>query len=251
METNDLNTSVNTTDRKFGRLYSPDMRDFGFMMRAPLLAPVIERYWDLGPILDQGATPTCVGHAWRQFLEAAPVPGTAGRSVPSPYLIYDESQKIDGFPGPPPPYEGTTVRAGAKVLQSMGLIYEYRWAPNIETLRDYVLTRGPVVVGTAWFSGMTDPHKIDGRFFLDPRGTYQGGHAYTIYAYNRRLHAFGVVNSWGTGWADRGRAYVDFDTMDTLLFRMNGEAVSALEVESGTTPQRQSICQRVGNWFRA
>jgi hypothetical protein len=191
----------------------------------------------------------CVGHAFKQFLTAEPVPGKEGRNLPTPAQIYHAAQKIDEWPGPPPPYAGTSVRAGAKVLERLGLIYEYRWARDVEMLRNYVLTRGPVVVGTVWYGGMTDPKRVGGDFYLDPKGEFQGGHAYVLSGYDRKRHAFALVNSWGTRWADGGRAWVDFDVMDQLLFAMNGEAVSAMEVPAGAVAPRRSFLQRVKYFF--
>ncbi|MDX2202820.1 MAG: C1 family peptidase [Hyphomicrobiaceae bacterium] len=39
------------------------------------------------------------------------------------------------------------------------------------------------------------------------------GHAMVIVGYDDRKRAFQLMNSWGTGWADGGFAWVDYDTM--------------------------------------
>jgi hypothetical protein len=225
--------SIPREETIFGRLEAPDPRDFDHLMQAPRTPwsyLLTERIWTAGPITDQGSRPHCVGHAWRQFLEASPV-RRGKRQLPLSEEIYDQAQQVDEWPGPPPPYAGTSVRAGAKVLQRLGLIREYMWAPDVDTLRKFVLGRGPVVVGTAWYAGMTHPTKRGKDVWLEPTSGYEGGHAYVLIGYSRRRHAFRCVNSWGRGWADNGRAWIKLETLGHLIFMQNGEACSAIELE--------------------
>jgi C1A family cysteine protease len=39
-----------------------------------------------------------------------------------------------------------------------------------------------------------------------------------------------MVNSWGTGWGLKGRAYLTFETLDRLI-KMEGEAAVATEIK--------------------
>lgn len=46
--------------------------------------------------------------------------------------------------------------------------------------------------------------------------TIYGLHCVTICGYDDVKHAVKVVNSWGSGWADGGYAYIDYDFLKTL-----------------------------------
>jgi hypothetical protein len=221
-----------TVETKFGRLVSMDSRDFFYVLEAPRLRSYLfpQRMWAAGPVTNQGRFPHCVGHAWSQFLEASPV-RKGKRKLPTPEVIYHGAQQVDEWPGPPPAYDGTSVRAGAKVLQSLGLIHEYRWAPDIDTVSKFVRGRGPVVVGTMWYSGMSHPEQRRGESWLRPVGADEGGHAYVIIGFSLKRNAFRIINSWGRGWGDEGRAWIDYSDMNHLIFMQNGEAASAMEVE--------------------
>jgi hypothetical protein len=219
---------------KFGRLYAPDPRDMQHPMRASAAAAALrlERTWKAGPVRDQGDTPSCVGFTGQHFLEAAPIMARRGRHIPGGMELYKGAQKHDEWPGEN--YAGSSGRGLMKFMQSIGLISEYVWAPNIETLRNFILTRGPVCVGSEWFGGMSAPKLVEGRYrglYLEPGGVWEGGHETLWIGYSRPRHAFRVLNSWGDGWAEKGRAWIDFDVANHLIFGMNGDAVSALEVE--------------------
>lgn len=209
--------------RGMGRRPAEDERDTRFQLRTLMRAipSITLRHWRTGPVLDQGNTSQCVGYAWRQWLTSAPVMQSGG---PVPESIYREAQKVDEWPGEG--YDGTSVRAGAKVLQDQGFITSYWWASNAEDVRDYVLQTAPVVVGTDWLSNM---FHVDARGFLDVSGFPVGGHAWLICGYSTDKQAFRMINSWGkTDFGEAGRAWIRFSDFQMLLSR-NGEACAAIE----------------------
>lgn len=117
--------------------------------------------------------------------------------------------------------EGTTVRAGAKTLQLLGFISEYRWATNIDQVIDTLLEVGPVVVGTNWYEGMDGPT-------MQVSGELLGGHAYLLSGVDVLRKTFRVKNSWGRAWANNGRSTMPFTTFKQLL-SYNGEACLGVE----------------------
>jgi hypothetical protein len=212
-----------------GRLLSLDERDLKHPMRASLSPQerklVTSRHWITGPVLDQGPHPFCVGFSWRQWLTSTPYRTVSG---PAPVSIYREAQKLDEWPGED--YPGTSVRAGAKVLQQLGHIREYLWAWDVDTLRAFVLNRGCIVMGTDWFTGMYDV-RPDG--VLEVSGDYDGGHAWLVVGFSQKRNQFRMLNSWGPAWGQNGRAWLSVDTMHHLLVEKAGEACSALEAYQG------------------
>lgn len=138
--------------------------------------------------------------------------------------MYTEAQKEDEWEGTD--YDGTSVRAGAKVLQALGYIETYLWAWDINTLIESVLTLGPVVVGTTWYEGMFEPDRRTGQ--VRPTGRIVGGHAYVITGASRKSGKFRFKNSWSRGWGLNGRFTMTFEDFEMLL-NDDGEACLAVE----------------------
>jgi len=213
-------------NKGLGRVYIPDPRDRAYDMRevVKLRAAPTSKVWRVGGVLDQGSTPQCVGYAWLQFLLSAPIM-KRNRTLPTATTIYKAAQKVDEWPGER--YDGTSVRAGAKVLQSLGLIKEYVWAKDLDTLKRFVMQRGPVVIGVDWFGGMD---RTRGGYIV-PEGASLGGHAILINGWSQSQKAFRMINSWGAEWGEKGKCWLDEADAEYLLFQANGEACSAIEVE--------------------
>ncbi len=196
-----------------GRLAKTDLRDVGYLLRnvTPDAATLPKyRHYRTATVLDQGPYPHCVGYAWKQWLASAPLMSRSGPAAPD---IYREAQKVDEWPGEG--YDGTSVRAGAKVLQALGHIKEYRWAFDAGDVRQWLLSGGgTVVLGTTWYSDMS---RLDQHFFAHPTGRVQGGHAYLLVGYNDTHGVFTCLNSWGRGWGRGGRFHILGEDMQKLL----------------------------------
>jgi hypothetical protein len=129
-------------------------------------------------------------------------------------------------------YEGTSVRAAFKYLAEVGYVSTYEWAYDVETCANWILTVGPMVFGTTWFSAMFD---VAENGFITVAGDVVGGHAYFIRGCNRDKRcpdgsrgAFRILNSWGD-WGQGGQAWLSFVDA-TKLLREDGEAVTAREI---------------------
>jgi hypothetical protein len=125
-----------------GRLPARDERDRRFLLmehpRAQTITKVLDKTWAFfSRPLDQGNTGTCVGHGWKHCLMAAPIVRKKD-DKPSPFDIYDAAIKVDEFPDNDNDTDrqmGTSVRAGAKVLQTLGLLDEYAWITTADEAR--------------------------------------------------------------------------------------------------------------------
>lgn len=211
-----------------GRLPAPDPRDRAFRLAAILPPAPIRRwryYWS-GFWGDQGNESSCVGFSWMHWLVSAPVTQRSRNWTAEARNIYYQAQLVDEWEGTN--YEGTSVRAGAKVLAATGFISEYRWAwDGMETIRA-VLDVGPVVVGTNWYDGMFNP---DSRGHIKPTGSVAGGHAYLIDGASLDRGLVRLKNSWGRGWGLAGRAYMTITDFSRLIAE-DGEAALAAEIRS-------------------
>lgn len=207
-----------------GRLYHRDERDDDYPV-STLLASMprsteTKRFWfSDGWWGDQGHTPHCVAYSWAHFIHDGPKVGTIYRDK-SPIVdtrtLYCEAKKRDPWPGDcdTPLYDGTSVRAGAKVLKDWGHIAEYRWAKSAAEVISTLLVQGPVIAGTWWRYDMFFPNSEG---IIKITGHNVGGHAYVINGVNLETGFFRIKNSWGTRWGRGGHALISIEDMDSLI----------------------------------
>jgi hypothetical protein len=211
--------------KTLGRLHIPDERDADYPFSSVLASSPVPtnktKYYRATPVLDQGYKPHCVAFAWKQLLQSSPY--CQGRQLKEDF-IYELCQERDRWPGED--YDGTSVRAGAKVLKSLGFIDTYLWAQTAEDVKAWVLATSPVVLGTIWYSEMFKP---DEKGFVKAAGGIAGGHAYLCIGYSHKRKAFRCINSWGAGWGDKGRFWITEPDLNKLLSE-SGEACTAREI---------------------
>jgi hypothetical protein len=216
-----------------GRLHVVDERDKRFMLprEAPEPTKLAYKHWAAPQALDQGKTSSCVGHGAHQLLRCSPIRNI--KNIPNPFDIYNAAQLIDEWPGIDPEVEGTSVRAGVKVLQKQGYISTYRWAFDGATAVNHLLSVGPVLIGVDWYQGMM---RTDEHHYIHPTGWLAGGHCVPVVGVNTiaknpdKSVGFAVIlNSWGPGWGSKGRAKISLHDFDALI-RAQGEAAAVQEV---------------------
>ena len=181
--------------------------------------------WVAGPILDQKAEGACVGFGWTAEALATPfvvnlktLPGRPPRT-PQPFAryVYTSAKKIDEYPGED--YEGTSVLAGAKVMQGLRTLQAYSWAFSTDDVIDALIQQGPVVLGINWYEGMYEaPNGV-----LSVSGEHVGGHCILAIGYTVSSKNFGgkpsvtLQNSWGKSWGVNGMAEILVSDLDKLL----------------------------------
>jgi hypothetical protein len=227
--------------RGFGRRFSPDDRDRAFLMRRMLagvrsVALPSRKSWPIAPkALNQGSTGTCVGHAWRNFLRCAPIQLSA--ATPSAYDIYRIAVKLDEWrdndaearlPDGDPRFDsGTSVRAGARALSRLGHLQSYVWAFALQPALEWVLTRGPVVLGINWYTSFDRPDR-EGIVRIGARAKVDDGHVVLWRgADTRRALAF-CTNSWGDRWGRSGDFALPFRDLERLIHE-DGEVCTAVQ----------------------
>lgn len=210
------------TDVKTGWLKTPDSRDWPMAAELTEIKMPPYRYWAPGIQLNQGNTSSCVGYTCAQWAQTSPV--RTKLPIDAGLTIYRRALQIDEFYGEND--TGTSIRAGVKVLEEQGRVERYVWAYSAEEIKQWVLLNGPVVVGTTLTLGMRD---IRGPgWYMLPTGNPIGGHAYLLSGYSVSRHAFRMVNSWGSEWGDRGKAWIKYGDIDSLI-RSHGDAVGIVE----------------------
>jgi hypothetical protein len=228
-----------------GRKPATDIRNLQHPMRRLLPAATTtlpeRKTWSFrGAPLDQGATGTCVAHAAAHFIRSAPMRHT--RDI-DPFQLYREAILLDEYPAndheatSPPDNKGlqygSSGTGGAKALDRRGILKEYLWAQTMREAIEWVLTRGPVMIGTNWYDSMFNP-SAQGFAKITPATTVAGGHEYLLLGANQRKGIATFVNSWGPRWNHAatlcrpGFFLMDYETLERL-FHEDGDAVSAIE----------------------
>lgn len=162
----------------------------------------------------------CVGYAWHGLLRALP----HLQRDPVPEAIYTAAQQVDEFDDTPPA-DGTSVRAGAKMLQAAGMLTAYRWAFDVDAAVNWLAFHGPIVLGTEWTRDMFTPTAAG---LVIPGGPVEGGHAYVAIGYDDTTRRVLCQNSWGTGWGLRGRFWLRDEDVNALILN-GGEACAPTE----------------------
>lgn len=183
--------------------------------------------WKCPTNLDQGTEGACVGFAWAHELNAdpfkIPVENKTART------IYYAAQQWDEWSGTN--YDGTSVLAGAKTVNAIGHMPEYRWAFGIDDVIDTLSHYGPLVLGINWYSDMFN---TDTNGFIKPTGTLSGGHAILANGIQIRERKgfwwkdlpepiIRLHNSWGNSWGVNGEAFIYASDLSKLL-KEQGEA---------------------------
>lgn len=116
----------------------------------------------------------CVGMSTAAEAAARPVV-VEGVTEDLAWRLYDLAQeKYDPPEYNTPPEEGTSVLAGLKAMQELGLLDQYRWGFGLKDVVQAVAYKGPAILGIWWREGMMEP---DANGFIHATGQNVGGHA--------------------------------------------------------------------------
>lgn len=204
----------------------------------PNLPPV----WDQGPLGVCVSAASCWGvKAWQE-IQQGDFPA-CGLSVA---YLYALCKQRDGIPD----QAGTYPRVVLKVLQDVGVCTEaelpYTWLKSDRSvppppsnlassaakykiksyaqicgsgdasrdgatmaLKQAIYTQGPVLAAVLVCENFLDPQPPDYLLPL-PQGRVLGGHAVALTGWDDARQAFELRNSWGTGWGDRGYAWLPY-----------------------------------------
>ncbi len=182
------------------------------------------KVWVCDTVLDQLDTPHCVGFACADFGNTLPI--DSGQTNADGHAIYYAAKVFDDEPREE---NGSTIRSGAKALQQRGMIQNYAFAKTVDELATWLDAKGPVVMGTTWYSAMMDTDK---KGFVHAHGRMEGGHAWALIGYDFRNpfnRYFVGLNSWGVSWGQNGRFNISTGDLRKLLW-LDGEAMTAVEI---------------------
>ena len=100
---------------------------------------------------------------------------------------------------------------------------------SADNIKGELAQGNPVIVGMSLDKGFFNYRGSNVLHLAGPN--VEGGHAVTITGYDDQLQAFRIINSWGTGWGDKGYAWLAYDS---VLKNLNQSYV--MEVEQPPPP---------------
>lgn len=200
-----------------GRLLEHDPRSRDYPARR-VAQPRSVLWRHTAPVLDQGSLGSCTGNALAQclnttkFAKSRPLHRYLDEQVAR--LLYSKATALDSFPGQWPTQDtGSSGLGVAKAGVQLGYLSGYDHAFGFDHFAA-ALALSPVIVGTAWYSGMFDPG-TDG--YVAPTGQLVGGHEYLVLGINQRGRYVTFLNSWSDTWGVKGRFRLHVDDFAALL----------------------------------
>lgn len=213
--------TVAGSPRKFGRLVEHDPRSRAYRLAVrPDEVPVTVHWQVAGEVLDQGDLGSCTGNAmahWENLTRAVEYPDCAFfLNQDDAIELYSKATHLDEFPGEYPSEDtGSSGLAVCKAAQTLGYISEYRHGFSLHDAL-LALKTSPVLIGSAWYSGMLEASKYKD-FVLDVSGDSMGGHQYLMIGCDVDRKTVTILNSWSSAWGQNGTAKITFDDMRKLL----------------------------------
>lgn len=190
------------------------------------------------PVRDQGNEGSCAGFAGAAVKEYQEKIDYNKFIELSPRFLYEKAKNISGHK------EGTTLRAIVKVLSKDGICEEKFWpyipknpgfpgegsyinadryriktyarVPNLEDLKQALVSFGPILAGIKVFKGITKVGK-DGKVPTPKCGWFSvGGHAIAITGYNDINETVKFKNSWGD-WGAQGYGFLEYSYIKKFM----------------------------------
>lgn len=218
-------------DLMLGRLPSPlDPRD-DHLLRALTFKDWFNALWRRKMVwtpkdcTDQDGTNGCTGFSIANLGFLTPTLNL--KEAAAGLAIYRRACELDGNAGRD---EGATTRSSLKAAQELGFIKNYAFAHSLDEIEMYVRGRAPVIFASSWYHQMFFP---DSKYFIEPRGSDDGGHQYVIFGVDsrdRRHRLWWIESSWSKLWpgSDRGTARMT-DAALQFLFQNRGECAAVTE----------------------
>lgn len=170
-------------------------------------------------ILNQGQVGSCTGNAGIGALGTNPLHKALPNNNPysldqaGALKLYSAATVIDGGSPYPPTDDGSYGLSIAKALKNAGVISSYQHTFSLNSAL-IALSLYPILVGINWYEGMFTPDP-DGRVRIT--GSVAGGHEVMARQLDVENSRVWFDNSWGITWGVKGRFYLTFADLGTLL----------------------------------
>lgn len=207
---------------RLGRHIEHDPRSWAYRLDDAVKNVVVKNvaWQNYSGILNQGNIGACVGFATCASCGTSPnwqaldsKESAAVKRNDFALSLYKKATELDEYRGTYPPNDtGSSGLGGAKAAMHYQLIKGYTHAFSFDAMTKGLML-GPMIVGTNWYSSMTNP--VEGQVTIRSGSTVVGGHEYLVYGYHDGN--FDCQNSWGRTWGVGGRFWMTSAMMERLL----------------------------------
>lgn len=171
----------------------------------------------VGPVLNQGQTGSCTGHALAQCLNVYPLKWSCQglKTHDDAMWLYQRATQTDSFPGSYPPDDtGSDGLDVCKAAVERNFITEYTHTFSLdEALHALVLS--PIITGVSWYNTWDTP---DANGFVSiGNGTVRGGHEFCVVGLDVNAKTVQALNSWGPTFGHGGFFSFSWDDWNRLL----------------------------------
>jgi len=250
--------------RNYGwRPQLPDHRDFQFAVEPHVLKalpPKVDLRPTCPPIVDQGQLGSCTAnaiaaaHRFDQIKQKATV-----NFEPSRLFIYYNERVIEGTVKQD---AGAEIRDGIKTLNQLGACTETTWpyviskfktkptakafteallhqsvkyqavTQTLDQLKGTLASGFPIVYGFTVYDSFESDAVAKNGIVPMPAKTESvlGGHAVLCVGYDDTKQWFITMNSWGTGWGDKGYFYIPYSYLTNANLASDFWVVQSIEV---------------------
>lgn len=165
--------------------------------------------WPTRTVFDQGNSPRCTTEAAIGLLRTSPYAKdfTERANYDDPaerQAAYLDWQRYD--PWYPAVHDGSSSDAPFRGLRAAGVIPGWHWLFGEAEVREWLTLYSACVLGIKWSMGMFYPDPKTG--YLNVTGEIVGGHEILAVQYSKARDAYRLLNSWGPGWGQHGRAWM-------------------------------------------
>jgi len=218
----------------------PDTRDYKYTFKTNVKLPdTFSLKNKMNKILNQGNLGSCVSNAFAQYINMATNNGINISRLAHYFegrVILGEASNKD---------TGLNIRSAATIIAKYGACLESEWPyvtskyaqlpplsafKNSKLFKKYiytfvnqdvnslknclVTTKQPILFGfNVYSSFLTQQVATTGQVPTPKTSTdkLEGGHCMLIIGFNNTTSKFICVNSWGSGWGDKGLCYLSYD----------------------------------------
>jgi C1A family cysteine protease len=235
-----------------------------------------------GPVKDQGSTSSCTAHAvtsLREFLYRKYFSSENDKTIPlnsfqlSPRYIYYKEREFENDLAQD---GGAQMRTAAKMLNNVGTcllssdpfninILDEKPTPNqilealkyksgayhritggIQEMKDVLKSGYAMIGGIIVYESFEDDYTARTGTMLLPNPSkekYLGGHAIGFYGFDDQAEHFICLNSWGTGWGDKGFFYMPYSFASNPNY-LSDVWVNHLGKAWGTTQEVEKVIEK-------
>jgi hypothetical protein len=176
-----------------------------FSFNSPTASPTgVARYWNPGPVTNQGQNGACVGYAIALWLasEPSPIQGPDGLTIWRGVL----AELGRDYDSP------ISWQAAFQWLKTRGILTgPVHRSNDVRAAVQHIATQGPVLATVRWNTEMDNPKGG----VVTTGGAFRGFHFVMCYGYAAGM--FSCQNSWGPDYAEGGRFRISQEALQHVL----------------------------------